>query len=206
MTAFEFYDRAKHEVVSLGYSKEINWQTSQHPDNIDERTFLQESAWVIYCSGFKESTVRKYFDHISLCFCDWESASEIARNRDICTKAAMCVFKNKRKHCAVAEVATRISKCKFSIYKEKLLEDPICTLQELPFIGKITSYHLAKNLGFDIAKPDRHLLRLSKLYGYLNVQTLCSDVSSYSGDAIKVVDIILWRYMERNPFSRQFDH
>jgi len=38
-------------------------------------------------------------------------------------------------------------------------------LQQLPFIGPVTAFHLAKNLGIEAVKPDRHLCRLSKLLG-----------------------------------------
>ncbi|MDR2869892.1 MAG: hypothetical protein LBV04_05545 [Deferribacteraceae bacterium] len=200
---YEFYKRAKQKVIDLGYENEIVWQTEQSPDHINEQTFLQEAAWVIYCSGFREETVRQHFNLISLCFCDWESAETIAKKKIMCISSAMCVFKNSRKHCAVAEVADIISNHGFANYKKKLNENTLETLQQLPFIGKITSYHLAKNLGFDIAKPDRHLTRLTKYFGYDNVNTLCKEISCHSGDPVRVVDLILWRYLERQQMFKE---
>lgn len=194
----EFYATAKQEVISLGYTSEIAWQESQSPETINESMFLQETAWVIYCSGFREETVRNYFSHISLCFCDWESAKEICSNKDKCLYTAMSVFRNKRKHYAVASVAELVATSGFSYFKTNLLNNPIETLRQLPFIGTVTSYHLAKNLGFDVAKPDRHLERLKKHFGYHSVGALCSDISSYYDDSIRVIDIVLWRYLERS--------
>ena len=74
------------------------------------------------------------------------------------------------------------------------MEDPINKLQALPYIGPITSYHLAKNLGVPCAKSDRHLKRLSEMLGFNCVQQFCKEVSTLSGDAIHVVDLVLWRF------------
>lgn len=201
-----FYAQAKKEVISRGFASEIDWQDLQHPENISESYFLQEAAWVIYCSGFREATVRRYFSFISLCFCDWCSAKEIAENKKKCTSTAMYIFNNKRKHDAVASIAERISNCGFCRYKKQLLSQPIHTLQQLPFIGKVTSYHLAKNLGFNLAKPDRHLVRLKDMLRFPSVDALCQHISAISGDSVRVVDIVLWRYMEQNGLQNLAGH
>ena len=192
------YSQAKKEIISRGFASEIEWQEQQVPEIISESFFLQEAAWVVYCSGFREATVRRCFDFISLCFCDWCSASEIVKNKNKCVSTAMYVFNNKRKHDAVAKIAQKIANCGFNEYKHQLLCQPIQVLQELPFIGKITSYHLAKNLGFEVAKPDRHLVRLKDFFGFSSVTKLCQHLSEISGDPVRVVDIVLWRYMEQN--------
>ena len=64
----------------------------------------------------------------------------------------------------------------------------------------MTAYHLAKNIGLPVAKPNRHLIRIAQMEKYSDVQTLCGDISKLSGDSIPVVDIVLWRYatIERN--------
>lgn len=197
MNPIKFYYKAKQELLNSGFDSEIEWQSNQSPENISESYFLQEAAWVIYCSGFREATVRKTFDFISLCFCDWESAKEISEHRNICILSAMLAFHNKRKHDAVADVAEIILQRGFCRFKEQLLVHPIDVLKELPFIGNVTSCHLAKNLGFNVSKPDRHLLYLKEYFGYNSVEHLCEDISSATGDAVKVVDIILWRYIEQ---------
>ncbi|WP_126242825.1 hypothetical protein [Burkholderia gladioli] len=197
MNAATFYREAKREVLSLGYANEITWQQSQSPELVGEQDFLKEAAWVVYCSGFRESVVRRYFDFISLCFCDWLSADEIAEKRHQCVMAAMQVMRNRRKHEAVAEIATRVAVSGFENFKKCLIAEPIETLRGLPFMGAVTSLHLAKNLGFDVAKPDRHLLRLQAYLGYSDVGTMCNAIAKASGDPIRVVDVVLWRYLER---------
>ena len=73
-------------------------------------------------------------------------------------------------------------------------ENPIETLQTFSYIGPVTAYHLAKNIGLAVAKPDRHLKRIASLFGYHDVQILCSEISKITGDSIPIVDIVFWRF------------
>jgi hypothetical protein len=63
------------------------------------------------------------------------------------------------------------------------------------YIGAVTAFHLAKNLGADVAKPDRHLVRLAASQGFPDVHSLCSTIAKETGDPLRIVDIILWRFL-----------
>ena len=65
-------------------------------------------------------------------------------------------------------------------------------------LGPITSHHLAKNLGLQAAKSDRHLQRIADALGFGGVTETCQVLSEYSGDPISVVDIVLWRFAEQH--------
>lgn len=192
-----FYSAIKQWLKDIGYGEEIRWQESREPESFTECDFLREYAWVVYCSGFREATIRRYFDAISLCFFDWASAAEIAKNARLCVLSATRVFSNQRKHEAVVSVAARIAAEGFAGFQRLIRADPISKVLELPFIGTITSLHLAKNLGFDVAKPDRHLVRLKELLGYKDVNAMCRFMAMATGDPVRVVDLVLWRYLER---------
>lgn len=193
----EFYERAKRWLTEAGYAEEVVWQSSQTPNDVGESEFLREAAWVVYCSGFREATVRRYFDFTSLCFYDWASASEIAENGEQCVAAAMNGIGHYRKHMAVVHIAKRVADLTYREFKRGFLSDPLNTFEALPYLGPITSVHLAKNLGFDVAKPDRHLVRLKSHLGYDDVEQMCEAIATTSGDSVRVVDLVLWRYMER---------
>lgn len=193
-TILELFQTAKNTVIKSGYGWEIEWQRELKFDSFSEPDFIRETAWVILCSGFKESTVRKYFDYISLCFCDWESAEEILENHQSCVLTASSVFKNKKKLDAIIKVTESIREEGFLEFKKVIQESPIQKLQELPFIGPITSWHLAKNLGLNVAKKDRHLARMAFNWGYLDAHEFCSDISELTGEPDSVVDVILWRF------------
>lgn len=80
-----------------------------------------------------------------------------------------------------------------ALQKRTINELRTAYLETLPWIGKITKYHLARNLGIDVAKPDRHLMRLSEKFGFASVQEMCENISRKTGDRIGLVDLILWR-------------
>jgi hypothetical protein len=79
--------------------------------------------------------------------------------------------------------------------KKCIVSNPIITLQRFPYIGPVTAFHLAKNLGADVGKPDRHLLRMSERLGFDSVAALCETVAHESGEKAKVVDLVIWRYL-----------
>lgn len=62
---------------------------------------------------------------------------------------------------------------------------------ELPWIGKITKYHAAKNLGADVAKPDRHLVRLAAAAGE-DIEAYCARLHKETGLRVATVDLVLW--------------
>lgn len=188
------YNFAKEHVINCGFADEIKWQEKIEFKCINETDFLRESAWVILCSGMRENIVRKHFNNISLCFFEWESADKILWMKKHCIENARKYFNNLQKMTAIVSAAEKIVDYGFEKLKDMLAESPIETLQAFPFIGPVTSYHLAKNLGLPFAKSDRHLARLSNSLGFSDVQILCENISYISGDAIPVVDIVLWRF------------
>lgn len=190
----DLYKMAEANVKSHGYDWEIKWQRNRNFSNFTETEFLRESAWVILCSGFKESIVRGMFDYLSLCFCDWESAKEITQNQRLCFLTALSIFKNERKLNAIIKIANIISDTGFACIKKEVIENPIEKLQELPYIGSVTSLHLAKNLGLNVAKNDRHLAAMANSWGYSDAHALCRDISELTGELASVVDVVLWRF------------
>jgi hypothetical protein len=173
---------------------EVDWQRLLTPNTFRESDLLREAAWVILCGGFRESVVRRKFDYISLCFCDWESAESIIVSASACRKGAMAAIANGRKIDAIVDVARKVDAWGFAHFKSEILRNPIANLRKLPFVGPVTAWHLAKNLGFQVAKPDRHLARLSSFLGFANAHDLCEVISRSVCEAVNVVDLVLWRY------------
>jgi 3-methyladenine DNA glycosylase/8-oxoguanine DNA glycosylase len=68
-----------------------------------------------------------------------------------------------------------------------------------PFIGPVTQYHLARNLGFNVVKPDVHLVRLAKKFSFEDADALCSAISREVGLRKGLVDLVLWRYCASGP-------
>ena len=196
-----FFLKACSYVETAGLTSEVIWQEGSEFDGFSESELLREYAWVALCSGFKESVVRRVFNHVSLCFCDWESADDIVSAGEICWSTASALFANRAKLRGIYDGILLIHSKGFTAFKEEVLADPTRQLQSLPYIGPITSRHLAKNLGLNIAKPDRHLVRLSEAFGFSDADHLCRELAESTGRKIKVVDLIVWRYLADNPKS-----
>jgi hypothetical protein len=61
-----------------------------------------------------------------------------------------------------------------------------------PFVGAVTKYHLAKNLGGNFVKPDVHLTRLAAA-ARTSPWRLCHRLAQATGHREAAVDTILWR-------------
>lgn len=193
------YLKAKETIINKGFAEEIDWQNDIQFNQINESSFLREAAWVVLSSGMKESVIRKKFPTISSAFYYWRSSNRIVQNRDKCKIRALKVFNHENKINAIISIAIEISTYGFDSIKNRIKNKGIKFIQTLPYMGPATSYHLAKNIGLDVMKPDRHLLRITSVTGYNNPQQLCKDISLYVGDRVSVVDIVMWRFATLEP-------
>jgi len=89
---------------------------------------------------------------------------------------------------------TLVAAHSFQDLKEKIFLDPIRELQSFPYIGPITAFHIAKNIGIRVAKPDTHLVRLARSNGFESVQEFCETIATFLGEDIRLVDSVLWRF------------
>ncbi len=194
------YRFAKQVVMEKGYGGEISWQSRVDLRTLEEPDFLQEIAWVILSSGMKVSIVSQRFPLVSRCFFDWVSSHKIVIHRQSCSTKALRIYNNPAKISAIVSAARRVNSIGFDELAEQIRLSPLETLTEFEFIGPITYFHLAKNIGLDVAKPDRHLVRIATACGYSDVQDLCREISRRTGDRISVVDMVLWRFATIEPF------
>lgn len=197
MTALSWVDyfRMKAAVIDAGGWPEIRWQAKVAEAELTEQRFLRELAWVVLSSGMSAQVVDRVFPQVTEAFLQFSSASRIVRRRAWCRSKALEVFRHEGKIDAVLTASERIASEGLGPVAEALAScDPLPTLREFPYLGPATSRHLAKNLGFPVAKPDRHLLRIAEEYGYDTVDELCADISAMVGDPVPVVDVVMWRF------------
>ena len=200
------YLRARDCVIASGYAHEIDWQDQCCLEQVDEAMFLSETAWVILSSGMRERVVRNRFPAVSEAFLYWSSAAEITRQRGTCVRAALQVFRHPAKIAAIACAARMIASISFDVFRAELQRSGLDLLEQLPFIGPVTRFHLAKNLGMDVVKPDRHLRRLAAAGGFDNPSEMCEIIANITGDRVATVDLVFWRYATLNPeYTRLFD-
>jgi len=184
--------------MQTGYSEEIQWQESVSFEHLTEKDFLTEYAWVVLASGMREAVVRSKFPLVSQCFYHWSSAQAIARDARECVRAALEVYGHEPKIRAISSTAVRLADEGFHNFKKRLIDQPLSELRSLPYIGPITQYHLAKNIGLGVAKPDRHLTLIAQLFRYPTVEEFCEAVARESGAKVAVVDLVFWRFATLN--------
>lgn len=188
------YLSAKEWVIRTGFAPEIDWQADRTLGSVSESDFLREAAWVVLSSGMRELVVRQRFPAISVAFLHWESSRAIVAEGERCLEAGLQSFRHRPKLQAIRAIAEVVAEAGIDSVKSRLAREGIRFLQQFPFIGPVTAFHLAKNLGIDVVKPDRHLCRLAIAAGYSDPATLCADIAAVVGDRLAVIDLVLWRF------------
>jgi len=174
----EEYNSLKSKIAEMGYGHEIEWASKLKPCE-GAQEFFWEYLWVICNSGVKNQVARTIFRRVVDALISGEPVSEH--------------FGHPGKSQAIETVRKEYREL-FEVYR-KCPGDAsrLDFLAGLPWIGEITKFHLAKNLGItSICKPDRHLVRIADSFG-MNPQDLCEKLSSQSGDSVAVVDSVIWR-------------
>ncbi|WP_396334073.1 hypothetical protein [Burkholderia anthina] len=168
------YHRLRAAVCESGYAGDIEWSEAVGKPK-DADVFVREYIFVVCNSGMKAQIARGIYMKVM-------GALDAGRHPDT-------VFGHTGKAAAIWEVWTARDAWYERFVKS---EDPITFLETMPWIGSITKWHLAKNYGVDVAKPDRHLVRVADRYG-TTPQDLCERLARESGDRIGTVDTVIWR-------------
>jgi len=198
MNPLELFTKAEQFVRANGFGWEVDWcDTRLSLDEMDEQRFLYEYAWVVFNSGMRNRVIMNKWEDLRKAF-HYFIAFQIVSDKNEVRKRALSVFGNKKKVDAVISTAQRIIDEGFEkSIRAKIEENPLDYLDEFPFIGNITKYHLARNLGFDYVKPDRHLVRLASKFDMTPFQ-LCELIHQKTGRRLGTIDVILWRFCEQD--------
>jgi hypothetical protein len=193
-----YYYRAKECVYENGYYTEIYWQERQNPDTISLQKYYSEYAWVVLSSGMKESVIRNKFYAITNLFKNWNDPFSIVSNRKYIKEHALQLFNNLLKINALIYMGEYLSTNCFKDELANIRLKGFKYLEQFPFLGPATSLHFAKNLGFIVSKPDRHLNRISNKFGFEDSLAFCRAISQFTGEKESVIDIVLWRFATLN--------
>jgi len=172
------------------------WRNFPKPHEIKEEIFLAELAWCIYNSGMKEAVVRSKWPKLENAFMGFYP-NLVVKHKEKCLDKALAVFNHRAKAEAVIAGAEKIMEDMPLVDKlAPMSEDEVLQyFESYRFIGKITRYHLARNVGYDVVKPDRHLVRLAKFCGFEDPIELVESISKATGERKMFIDYILWRWL-----------
>lgn len=168
------------ELVQLrGFGEDIAWARDIHPPE-DPEAFAMEVAYVIINSGMRWTVARGIWKRVSQRLSlDMPIHCSRAFGHAGKTRAIDHVWENRR------DLFNRFMAL-------QIPAEQLAFLEGLPWIGGITKYHLAKNFGVDVAKPDRWLERVAHVHCQ-DVQAFCEELARATGDRVAVVDTVIWR-------------
>lgn len=170
----ELFAQIEAVVREVGYSDAIA-HSERAAAPTTSKQLAAEAIYVICNSGMSNRTALMIFEGCM-------SALKAGRS-------ARTVYGHPGKAAAINEIWRR----RRSLFREfQATSDVIEFCAKLPWVGPITKFHLAKNLGIDVAKPDVHLNRLAEPES-MTAQELCERLASETGYRVATIDLILWR-------------
>jgi len=193
---------------------EVSRAQTLTPLSVSPIDFMREYAWVVFNSGMKMKIIRRLWSGLERAFKHWDYKA-IIQNASSAWDEAIAVFNNPRKVNAVIYAAWLVEAQGWETVEATIKSAVIMGknnnlypskqfyvfIQQLPWMGATNSRYLAKNLGFDLAKDDRHLRRIAQEYGYTpnpeGVQQLIEDIGIHVKERVSVIETILWNACER---------
>lgn len=174
MITLNRFRRIEALLRQVGYGPIIEWSENiKEPANAD--AFAQEAAYVVVNSGLKNSVAVPIFQR---CIAALKAG-----------RSAATEFGHEGKHQAIDHIWTE-REYLFATYQSA--EEKIDFLRSLPWVGTVTAWHLAKNLGGDYAKPDVHMERLARR-DKTTTHKLCARLARQTGYKIASCDTVLWK-------------
>lgn len=201
------YFKLAHSFMQTHHKEDFDRIANTDFNTITPEFFWSEYIWVVYASGFSSKIISKLYpkllDAYSLAkheFLDYAHNHLDIKDRGLYMKKSLSIVNNKIKAFSVFEMSHReglaLSDIGWDKYRSSL--DNPEKLQRLPYIGPITCYHLARNLGqLKWVKPDLHLTRLSKHWGFADPIEMCKAIQKEVNMPLGLIDLVLF-YAARN--------
>jgi endonuclease III len=188
------------------YGEEIERISSVKPENVTPDFFFKEYVWVVHATGFSAKAVGNFMPRLLEAYGPWETLSKESFG-DVMERVKV-VCNNPQKARAVQETARLMSDRVYGgdgASKEERWDEfktrmfTTTALAELPYIGKVTCFHLGRNVGLlDCVKPDLHFVRMAEHWGFADCTKMCESMQTWleeeTGEKLPlgVIDLILW--------------
>ncbi|MDR2527020.1 MAG: hypothetical protein LBC92_04055 [Rickettsiales bacterium] len=185
--------------------KEIK-ELLNNPPILGASEFAGEIIYAILTSGFKQKTAKKI--HEKIMFYVNNTKDEIKID-DL-----LNIFRHQGKIESICKIWNNKRSLQKEYYGLKTQEDRLIFLEKISYIGCITKYHHARNLGENCYKPDIHIQRLATVLcdGDVNkinnaklnkeVKILCDkmfcELEKEIGEKIGYIDVVLWKSCSEN--------
>jgi len=181
-----------YRFVNKFYSNELNYYLNLDFHLLTIDNFYQEYIWCVHTAGFSAKIVGKHINNLLKIYSPYYLYATTDFNQSFESLKLIC--NNQLKSQAIWKLAniliTELKTIDWLTFKNQHLNTPE-KLQRLPYIGKITCFHLARNIGLlDSVKPDLHLTRLATHFGFKTPIEMCQAINSDL--PLGIIDLILW--------------
>jgi len=192
------------DVVHTHCSREFydSWESIAQAsvDVISEEFFFRNYLWCVYVSGFSAKAVTANYDKLLTAHNLLDKHGKFVPSEKASPPDKDEVFKIWRNHAkfdAIFKTRNQVREGWYPFRKQYLdARDPLA-IQNIAFMGPALSMHLARNLGaVQLVKPDVHLVRLAKNFGFYTARDLCLSAREscprMSQWPLGKVDLLLW--------------
>lgn len=191
---FKYFEKARKFTFD-NYSDEVVRISSTNFKEVESRTFFHEYMWTVHTTGFSAKAVGKFFPRLVEAYNSIELLAYESEEETLDRVLKVC--NNRQKAIAVKKMATLIRDKVDLMGWQTFRDTELCTpelLTKLPYIGKITCFHLARNIGLlDSVKPDLHLIRMARFWGFQDCIEMCKSIQSENPDLpLGIIDLVLW--------------
>lgn len=186
----EAYWRGALEFAERHYPDVLERYRTLRPEHVGPEEFFSEYVWCVYVSGFNSKVVDKKIGALLAAFGSWRCHIDDVWEPHIWSMVGRIVA-NRRKFDAVVKTKTLMQKMGWERFRAIFLTSTD-HIGDLPFMGPVMRHHLARNIGLDTVKPDRHLVRLASHFGFGDPAEMCGFLAESSRERIGVVDVALF--------------
>ncbi len=182
------------EYDAEAFKENLDWfRYLPAPGQISDEEFYLEYCFVVLHPGVSTVVAHSVWDRIRPILD--QPLPRIVRNEKRVRTQLLRMYRNERKVGYMLDTARYlVANPGVGRRLERMgREQALKYLQTLPGIGKVTRYHLARNIGFDVVKPDRHLTRLAEVLG-TTPNELCCVVAEETGERVGVVDYVFYQW------------
>jgi hypothetical protein len=176
------------------YSEQMDEIAAVKPESVTPELFFREYIWVVHATGFSAKAVGNFMPRLVEAYGPYQELAE--RSLADATGRVKVVCNNPQKIKAIHTTAVQLRDGIKLHGWDKFKEDKLSTpekLQDLSYIGPVTCFHLARNIGLlDCVKPDLHLIRLADHWGFPDCTAMCKVMGEGYDLPLGIVDLVVW--------------
>jgi len=195
---YKAYFRKAREFAELYYNDELKRIGSTKFSDVTPEFFFNEYVWVVHATGFSAKAVGKFMPKLMVAYGPWPQLGDDLKGSTPFKffERVQPVCNNPQKAKAIQKMAgimlAGVQKNGWDKFKQDTLSSPDL-LSTLPYIGKVTCFHLGRNIGLlDCVKPDLHLIRLAEHFKFKDCTEMCKKMGKGTALPLGIVDLIIW--------------